>query len=378
MTDPIRRRTEPEAVAQQMIQRKVDVVIEVPNRVDFISTGCTVLNLAASQKGRKGGWARGRIINIVGDGSSGKTLLALEACAQAYYRMRKIDSAIWAKPKKVHIVYNNVEGVMDMPIDVMYGQEFVDAVEWIPDGNEVRDETMTCEAFGRDLLGRIDALEKGEALIYVLDSLDSLTTDSGQGRMDKSIQSGKALDSSYGSGVERAKYLSSEFFGSLCSKMGGKDVTIFLISQVREKLDAMAFGEKYYRAGGKALDFYTHQVCWLAQKEKLKKEFKGEKRIYGVRVRARFKRNKVAVPFREAEFDILFNFGVDDIGSCAEFLTPEEFNKLHAGKRLSRTDFIDLADCTHELRERLIDAVEKEWALIEEKTKVSRLNRWED
>jgi RecA/RadA recombinase len=237
---------------------------------------------------------------------------------------------------------------------------------------------MTCEAFGRDLLGRIIDLPEGEALVYVLDSLDSLTTESGVERMDKSVKSGKAMDGNYGSGVERAKYLSSEFFGPLCSKMAGKDVTIFLISQVREKIDAMLFGEKHRRAGGKALDFYTHQVVWLAQKAKLVKEYKGEKRIYGVRIIARFKRNKVAVPFREAEFDILFNFGVDDIGSCVEFMTPEDFNKLHDGKRLSRTDFIELVDHTPAMKEKLIDAVEAEWAMIEEKTRVCRADRWGD
>jgi RecA/RadA recombinase len=58
------------------------------NRVEFINSGSTLLNLAASQKGRDGGWARGRIINIVGDGSTGKSLLALEACAQAFYNIQ--------------------------------------------------------------------------------------------------------------------------------------------------------------------------------------------------------------------------------------------------------------------------------------------------
>jgi len=56
-------------------------------RVEFLTTGSTLLNLALSQKGINGGVARGRIVNIVGDGSSGKTLLVLEILAHAFYGM---------------------------------------------------------------------------------------------------------------------------------------------------------------------------------------------------------------------------------------------------------------------------------------------------
>jgi RecA/RadA recombinase len=60
-------------------------------RVEFLTTGSTLLNLALSGKGKNGGIPRGRIINIVGDGSSGKTLTALEILANAFYRMKADD-----------------------------------------------------------------------------------------------------------------------------------------------------------------------------------------------------------------------------------------------------------------------------------------------
>ena len=374
---PMRRRPIVSDVAEQIRQKvnhQPSCELE-SDRVEFISTGSTLLNLAASQHGKDGGWARGRIINLVGDGSSGKTLLALEACAQAFYGLKKAESLLWPKVNDISIVYNNVEGVMDMPIETMYGKKFVDAVEWLPEDGVARENPMTCEAFGRDLLSRINAIKAGQALVYVLDSVDATTTEKGVERMDKSIKTGKALDGSYGSGVERAKYFSSEFFGQLCSRMSGKDVTIFLISQVREKLDAMAFGEKYYRAGGKALDFYTHQVCWLAQIKKLTNEYLGQKRIYGVKVRGRFKRNKVARPFREADFDILFDYGVDNLASCVDYLTPEEIANIE-GKRISRGDFVVHADENPDIEDALIDAVEEKWKTVEEKTSVKRTNRW--
>ena len=345
-------------------------------RVCFIPTGSILLNLALSQKGLDGGWARGRIINIVGDGSSGKTLLALEAMAQFYYRIKSIKSSVYPDVQSLSLVYNNVEGVMDMPVEAMYGQRFYDSVEWIPEGNEKRESPMTCEALGRDLFGRIDRLASGQALIYVEDSVDALTSEAGIERMNKSVKSGKALDGTYG--TEKAKYFSSEFFNNLCSRMAGKDVTIFLISQVREKIDKVAFGEKHYRTGGKALDFYTHQVIWLAQTGKLTNEHRGEKRVYGVHIRGRVKRNKTAVPFREADFNILFNYGIDDLLSCAEYLTPEEINAIHGGKRMSREDFVAACEVDDNLRDLLWQAVEHKWHDIEIKTAVRRKARWEN
>ncbi|WP_460993331.1 hypothetical protein, partial [Staphylococcus aureus] len=75
--------------------------------------------------------------------------------------------------------------------------------------------------------------------------VDSLGTEEGQVRLDKSIKTDKALEGSYGSGVEKAKYLSSEFFNNLCSRMQNKDFTLFLISQVRENIGSALYAPKF-------------------------------------------------------------------------------------------------------------------------------------
>ena len=322
-------------------------------RVEFLDTGSTLLNLAASGKGRKGGWARGRIVNLVGDGSSGKTLLALEACAQSFYHIKERESKLFSKPKKVMVVYNNREGVMDFPLEEMYGQEFVDGVEWI--------QSSTCEEFGRDYQRRVSNLKDGEFLLYVVDSLDSLDSSAGWKRTEKSVKTDKDIEGSYG--MEKAKYFSSSFFSHLCNTMQGKDATLICISQVRDNINAGLFGEKHRRVGGKSLDFYTHQVCWLAVREKLKKTVKKQERVFGVRVKARFKRNKTAKPFRDAEFDILFDYGIDNIGSIIKFLNKDE-------------------DCISELEKEpeklasIIEKLEEDWQIIENTVKPKRRERF--
>ncbi len=346
----------------------------VKERVEFLNTGSILLNLASSQKARSGGWARGRVINLVGDGSTGKTLLALEAAAQVHYHIKEIKSELFPRVGKAEIVYWNKEAVMDFPLEKMYGQSFVKAIDWSPKCN-------TAEEWGRDVMKRVAAHKPGVCFLGVLDSIDSLGTESGKARLAKSMKADEPMDKSYGTGVERAKYFSADFFNNLCSEMHGKDFTLILISQVRDKIDPGMFEKKQYRAGGKALDFYTHQVAWLASGERLKREWDKQRRIYGVTIRARFERSKVAPPFREAAVDILFDYGLDDIGSMAEFLSSDRIQNAFAdefgGMQVSREMLVESADSNKDIYNKLVDTVEAYWKEIESNTKVIRRPRFE-
>jgi len=335
-------------------------------RVEFISTGSVLLNLAMSGKGKDGGYARGRIVNLVGDGSSGKTLLALEACAQAYYNLNKKATDLFPAVKKITIVYNNVEGVMDFPIEDMYGQEFVEAIEWV--------RFDTAETVGRDYLKRVKDLKKGEFLLYIIDSIDAMSSTASKKRAEDSIKKDKDQDGSYG--MEKQKYFSSTLFPRACEYMEGKDATMICISQVRENINAGLFGAKHYRVGGKALDFYTHQVAWLAQIAKLSKEFRSTKKIYGVRTKAKLNRNKVAKPFREAEFDILFDYGVDDIGSMLTYMYGTARDIQWEGVDYKRIDLIKHLEDNPKEYDKLVEMVVQDWDEIEEKIKPKRKRRF--
>jgi len=354
-------------VSEQAESIKNNIPIKDDERVEFLSSGSTMFNIAASGKGKNGGWARGRIVNPVGDGSSGKTLLALELCANAFYNIKKKISKIFPLVKNLKIKYLNRERVMDFPIDKMYGEEFVKNIEWIYD-------ISTVEEFGRDF-GKVCLEHKeGDCVIYVVDSWDSLNSEVSQQRFEEAAIKGKAKETgSYN--TDKAAYASKEFFNNACDLMTGKDITLVIISQTRSKI-GVTFGEKHYRSGGDALNFYTHQVPWLAEVEKLKKTFRGEERVYGIRMKAKFKRNKVAKPFRDAETVILFDYGIDDLGSMINWYYGPEVKKINFdGEDFNRADFIKYIE-DNDLEDIIIDMVEKEWNEIESAIAPDRKSRF--
>lgn len=333
-------------------------------KVEFLDSGSTVLNLALSGKGREGGWARGRVVNIIGDGSSGKTLLALEMAARCFYKLNK-NPETFPNVKKIFIVFENAEGVMDFPVEEMYGKEFYDAVEWV--------QIPTIEAFGRDYTRRVDSLKEGEFLLYIVDSMDTLISEDAQERFLKAAEKDASEEGSFG--MEKQKY-SGKFFSNLCSIGQGKDATLVIISQVRENI-GVTFGKKYRRAGGKALDFFTHQCCWLAVKNHLKKTVKGETRTYGIQVKAKLERSKVGKPFRETDFIILFDYGVDRILSDIIYLYGEKEKKMEfEGETFNSQEKLVNYIQEKNLENRLSELVEEKWKAVEDGIKLQRLKKF--
>lgn len=298
---------------------------------------------------------------------SHNTLLALETAAWLFYNHKNLKSSIYPDVKKLDIIYNNSEGVMDFPIERMYGEDFVNAVQWT--------QISSVQKFGRDVQRRTSSLKEGHCLLYIQDSIESLLPDEAKERIDKSLKNDKSEENSYG--TEKAKYFSSSFFNDLCERQKGKDSTLLFISQVRENLNAGMFGKKFYRTGGKALDFYTHQVMWLYQKEKLKKTHKSQERIYGIRGLAKIERNKTALPYREAEFSILFNYGIDNIQSCADYLFgPKDKEIEWNNQQMKKSELIDLAYENEDVKNELIIETEKLWQEIEEKINIHRPSKY--
>lgn len=305
-----------------------------PRDIKFISSGCKVLDCVLG-----GGWALGRIGNIVGDKSTGKTLLAIEACANF---AREYDGKIY---------YREVEAAFDKPYAQTLGLP-LDRVDFGAEG------ILTVEDVFEDLSEILEGAGKKRDALYVLDSLDAL---SDRAELGRSMDEG-----SYN--MEKAKKM-GQLFRRLVQQLAKARTCVLLISQVRDNI-GVTFGRKTTRSGGRALDFYASQVLYLAQMGRLKRTISKVERATGVKIKALCDKNKIGMPFRECTFDIRFAYGIDDVAANLEWL--ESVDKLalldmSKGEVTKVARGVEKMDATeaNEMRAHIAAAVEKAWFEVE-------------
>jgi recombination protein RecA len=255
-----------------------------PTPISLLSSGSTLFNCALG-----GGYPIGRIVNIVGDRSSAKSLCAIEACAN-----------FASKHPYGTIDYVETESAFDLG----YAQELglpIDRVTFV-------ENITTVEEFFDALVKILGKRSHDEPGLVILDSYDALS--------DYAETQRGIADSSFG--AAKAKK-SSELFRRLAQRIESSKVLLMIISQVRDNI-GVTFGRRYTRSGGRALDFYASQIIYLAHVKTLKRTVNKIVRPVGVIIRARVEKNKIAPPFREIEFQVRFGFGIDEIATCAVFL----------------------------------------------------------
>ena len=249
--------------------------------IEVIPTGCLSPDLALGI----GGLPRGRIVEIYGPASSGKTTVALHAVAQAQ-KMGGIAAFIDAE-HALDPVYAKHLGVK---LDELYVSQ--------PDT-------------GEQALNIVDSLVRSSAVdIIVVDSVAALTP--------KAEIEGEVGDSVVGAQAR----LMSQALRKLAGITNKSNTCVVFINQLREKVGVM-FGSPEVTTGGKALKFYA-SIRIDVRKTEILKDTEG---AAGNRTRAKVVKNKLAPPFRQAEFDIMFGEGVSQEGCLIDLGTQYDVVK---------------------------------------------------
>jgi len=358
-----------EQEAQEEPERRIK---RVYNENDLVPSGSTLLNCACSDT-PFGAFLLGGFVTIPGASSAGKTILGLTTLAECS-QLPRFDDYL--------LIHDDTEERNCFDLPYLFGQKFKDRLVKPPLG-----VSKTVQMFKANALTLLNN-KKSQQCIYILDSVDSLTSDEELEKEFKKAlamaKSSEAVDKIAGSyGTEKAKIL-GETLRMINNELEKSRSLIILLQQRRQKIGFTGFGEKFTTAGGEAPEFYSNHRLWMSKVSDIKE--KGQQ--IGTETKCQLKKNSITGKRRECTFDIYDDYGIDDLNSCIDFLLQEGVWKKE-GHGIVPIDLYGFGD-EKVSRSKLIEVIEQDnlerdvqtfvgraWKEIEDSLKLGRKPKYQ-
>ena len=346
--------------------------VDLKKPLSFIDSGSWMLNLALTNLVDQG-YPIGRVINPIGDYSTGKTLLACEAVNSVWY----IEHLL--KGKRVKIYYDEPEHAFDYrlaakfntPLQNIYGlREDLKGYKK-KKGEKPFNRSKTVEDLYNNIITINEKDKDYDVVLYILDSLDSLR----DAREIKHLQKKGIEKQDMGGGKARVL---SQLFRNTIDKVHDSNILLLILSQIRMNV-GIVFGDPNTRAGGKALDHYSSQMFMLKEINKITTKAGINQ---GIEVRVKIKKNKTGSRYNDVNFNILHGWGIDNYGSAVNFLWDNgQFERsgnylVWHDEKMYRADLIELAANDKEVAEMLKCDLQDYWNELIREAEIDRKPKW--
>jgi recombination protein RecA len=306
-----------------------------PTNVDgWVSTGCAMLDVAISNR-PYGGLPVGRIVEVTGLEQSGKSLVSAHLLAET----QKQGGVAVLIDTETAVSREFLEAIGVDVSKLLYVS--ADSVEQIFDMTET-------------IIEKVRETSKDRLVTIVTDSVAAASTTA-------------EMASDYGKdgyATDKAIII-SKAMRKITNMIGRQKILLVYTNQLRQKMNAMPFGDPWTTSGGKALAFHASVRLRLKGTGQIKMKVGGQDKIVGMKVRCQVVKNRMGPPLRSTDFEIYFDRGIDNYGSWLKVMKDEKLVKqagawytyidTETGEEIKfqSKDFIELMEERDDLREQI-------------------------